>query len=234
MDDYHIDRNPKNLLGQGGFAKVWKAKTVGENKDVAVKEVQEDGRTVKFIEREKALMKACNHRNVITFYDAISEDSVMHFILELCYHGNLNNFFKGQKHRVSFEQCLQYMENIASGVEHLHSHRICHRDLKPCNILVQCDGDGQANMKVADLGLARSLSGSSSPASLTAKVGTAGWQAPEMPRSSNSNSNKYDLPVDIFPLGLLFLAMLRHLVGKGLEPLRGMLKYNIDLRIYSQ
>ena len=235
MDGYHIDRkNTKNFLGEGGYGNVWKAKSVVGNKEVAVKEVQIKEHTKKFIEREKNLMKACNHKNVITFYDAILVGSVMNFILEFCYHGNLNNFFKGQEHRVSFEQCLQYMENIASGVKHLHDQWICHRDLKPSNILVQREGNGEANLKVADFGLARGLSGSSSPASLTANTGTAGWQAPEMPRSTKSHSNKYDLPVDIFPLGLLFLAMLRHLAGKNLESLRGMLKYNIGLRICSQ
>ena len=221
MDAYCKER----LLGKGGFGEVWKAKSVQENIDVAIKEVQINEQTKIFIEREKELMEKCHHRNIITFYAAIALGPVMNFILEYCCHGDLNNFFRGQEHRVCFEQCLRYMENIASGVEHLHDCKICHRDLKPCNILVaQSDGVSPAYLKVADLGLGRSLTTSSSPAPMTANIGTPGWQAPEIPKCTSSSSKSYSLPVDIFSLGILFLAMLRHLTGKSLEPLQGMLK----------
>ena len=111
------------------------------------------------------------------------------------------------------------MENIASGVEQLHEHNVCHRDLKPSNILVQHDVGGEKYLKVADFGLGRILTTSSSPVPLTANTGTHGWQAPEL----TSDSERYYLTVDIFSLGLIFLAMLRHLTGKYLETLEGML-----------
>ena len=228
MEDYHIIRNTENLLGKGGFGTVWKAKNVPEDKYVAIKEVQINGQTNKFIEREKRLMnlmKKYEHRNVISFHAAFPVKNVMNFILEYCCHGNLDNFFMEQTHRVSFEQYLLYMENIALGVRHLHEHKICHRDLKPYNILVQCEGDGENYLKVADLGLAHTSTGSSSAAFVTVNTGTAGWQAPEIPRSdSSTHPHRYDLPVDIFSLGLLFLVMLRRSIGKHLEPVRGMSK----------
>ena len=115
--------------------------------------------TTRFITREKDLMElltARHHRNIITFYAAIpvgSPPSVMNFVLEYCCHGDLNSFFKGQNSRVSFEQCLQYMENITSGVRHLHELEVCHRDLTPPNILIQLDDSGEKYPKVADFGL---------------------------------------------------------------------------------
>ena len=188
------------------------------------KEVQINEETRRFINREKDLMellKAPHHRNIITFYDAIESGSVMNFILEYCCHGDLNNFFKGQRSRVSFERCLQYMENIVSGVRYLHELEVCHRDLTPCNILVQGDVSGEKYPKVADFGLSRILTKSSSPLPMTANIGTPGWQAPEL---TSSDSESYCFPVDIFSLGLLFLAMLMHSLGRNLEPFRGMLK----------
>ena len=223
MDNYRIIRDWKNRLGKGGFGEVWKARNVHENKDVAVKEVQINEQTAVFIEREVDLMGKVNghhHKNIIIFYAAIRVGSVMNFILEYCCHGDLNKFFKGQEHRVSFERCLQYMENITSGVGHLHDLKVCHRDLTPRNILVQHDVGGETNLKVADFGLGRILTTSSSPVPMTANIGTPGWQAPEL----TSSGTGYSFPVDIFSLGLMFLAMLMHLIGRNLEPFRGMLK----------
>ena len=214
----------KIALGKGVLQKSGKLKNK-ENKDVAVKRVQIKDETERFINRETDLMelvKANPHRNIITFYDAIRVGCFMNFILEYCCHGDLNNFFKGQEHRVSFEQCLQYMENITSGVGHLHELEVCHRDLTPRNILVQRDVGGKKCLKVGDFGLGRKISTSSSPIPMTTNIGTPGWQAPEL--TSSSDSESYSLPVDIFPLGLIFLAMLMHLTGRSLEPFRGMLK----------
>ena len=173
MDAYQKIR----VLRKGGFGVVWKAKNVLQKKYVAIKEVQIKEQTKKFIEREENLMKTCHHKNVISFHDAIPGENIMNFILEYCCHGDLKNFFKEKEDRVSFEQYLLYMENIALGVRHLHEHKICHRDLKPCNILVQCDDEGENYLKVADLGLARisAAVGSSSAASFTVNTGTAGW-----------------------------------------------------------
>ena len=218
------DLRRENHLGRGRFGEVWKAKHVHDNKDVVVKEVEINKRTAKFISREKELMElmqACPHRNIITFYAAIRVGSVMNFVLEYCCYGDLNMFFRGQEQRVSFEQCLQYMENIASGVRHLHEHMVCHRDLKPTNILVQGDVGGEKYLKVADFSLGRKSRTSSSSQAMTANIGTSGWQAPEL---SSRDSQRYSLQVDIFSMGLLFLAMLRHLRGRHLKPFLGMLK----------
>lgn len=43
------------------------------------------------------------------------------------------------------------MRQVLSGVEFLHMNRVVHRDLKPQNILITCEG----KVKVADFGLAR-------------------------------------------------------------------------------
>ena len=108
------------------------------------------------------------------------------------------------------------MRDITHGVRHLHcTLKICHRDIKPANILVQNDNDGRGPyMKIGDFGLARNFPESTSAISATGNVGTAGWSAPEIFRSSDGN---YHFPVDIFSLGLVFLAMLKHQLGHHLQ-----------------
>lgn len=48
----------------------------------------------------------------------------------------------------SFFISTQYVRQIASALEYLHSHQVIHRDLKPENILLGTNGD----IKVADFG----------------------------------------------------------------------------------
>jgi cyclin-dependent kinase len=47
----------------------------------------------------------------------------------------------------------KFMWQLCSGLVFCHTHRIVHRDLKPQNLLIDCD----ANLKIADFGLARAF-----------------------------------------------------------------------------
>ena len=97
-------------------------------------------------------------------------------------------------------QLLRQMRQVATAMEHLHSKKILHRDLKSANVLVAEDG----RLVVADFGLARycrerwrvephiqpytdratRASGcraeSDSEANMTAETGSYRWMAPEV------------------------------------------------------
>lgn len=123
---------------------------------------------------------------------------------------------------------------IASGVRHLHSLRLIHRDIKPQNILIAYPKKNQTNgprLVIADFGLCRELQDNASTLAATAgNAGTVGWKAPEIigqPRpgfgtqsstqnESNSGSATGDesaqrgvkRAVDIFSLGCVFFYVL--------------------------
>ena len=113
---------------------------------------------------------------------------------------------------------LGYMTDVAIAVKFLHGKGVCHRDIKPTNILMKDDGDGSF-AKLADFGLAREFDKSSSGATATARTGTIHWMAPEIPVTRVRC--KYGLAVDIFSLGLLFLALVLHKAGERLEAFTG-------------
>ena len=129
--------------------------------------------------------------------------------MEYCEKGNMKEYM--QENEMSFEKCTSYFMNIVDAVRYLHCDKhICHRDIKPDNILATNNGQ---KVKLADFGLARIFAGSSSDATLTGGVGTYGWLAPEMLKDDEGNSS-YSFPADIFALGLLFLAVLMALPEK--------------------
>ncbi|NWV01038.1 PAK3 kinase, partial [Upupa epops] len=80
-------------------------------------------------------------------------------------------------------QCLQ-------AVQHLHSHRLVHRDIKSFNILLGLDG----SVKLTDFGLSAVTPGGQS--TLRTPVGTTHWMAPEVVSGA-----PYGPKVDIWSLG---------------------------------
>ena len=214
-------------LGKGGYGTVFKGRNRHQGTDVAIKRVEINSQTQKYITREKEFMEKCNCKNIVQIFASIHLGSFMYFILEYCMQGSLNQFYRRQEERVSFQQCLKFMKDIAYGLRYLHcTRKICHRDITPANILVQTDNDGSgAYMKVGDFGLAKDFPESASSVSVSGNVGTVGWRAPEIPRRS-ATSCDYRFPVDIFSLALLFLAMLKHQLGSFLQPHLGM---SVDL-----
>ena len=217
-------------LGKGGYGTVFKGRNVNEGTDVAVKKVEINKKTTKYVTREKDFMEKCNYRHIVQIFAAMRLGSFMYFILEYCIQGSLNQFYHKQEDRISFEQCLKFMKDIAHGIRYLHcTVKICHRDVTPANILVQNDTDGSGvYMKVGDFGLARDFPESASAFSVSGNVGTAGWRAPEIPQCSGK-SYDYRFPVDIFSLGLLFLSMLKHQPGHFLQPHQGISLFTVSL-----
>ncbi|GFS15480.1 eukaryotic translation initiation factor 2-alpha kinase [Elysia marginata] len=105
------------------------------------------------------------------------------------------------------QMILTIFDEIVCAVDYVHKHGLMHRDLKPSNIFFSADG----HVKVGDFGLATAItvqqdqeadSGTSASDKHTAEVGTTLYMSPEQ-----MANQPYDLKVDIFSLGLIFLEL---------------------------
>jgi serine/threonine protein kinase len=214
LKDYIVECSPSNHLGEGGVGEVWIGRhNTNSSEKVAVKEVKCKPGYDRRSEEELKASKTLKHRNVVEFIDCERVENNVYFVMELC-DRNFNALFKQYRRKIRAEQCIRYMEGIADGVKYMHNEAektVCHRDLKPLNILVKEDIP-----KIADFGLACFIRETSdSPSDKTIGVGTPYWQAPEIHRPV------YSFPVDVFSVGLIFLAMLCHEVGESLIPHTG-------------
>jgi len=93
------------------------------------------------------------------------------------------------------------LRQLTKGLAHLHNLGIVHRDIKPTNILIFVSEDGTELIKLADFNISKVLKSNKdfTNTNVTNPTGTKGWMAPEV-----YESERFDLKVDIYALGLVF------------------------------
>jgi serine/threonine protein kinase len=97
---------------------------------------------------------------------------------------------------------------LATGLEHIHSMNIIHRDIKPGNILIS--KTNPVVMKWADFGLSKPTNSRGS-ASLSGFRGTKRWMAPEILRRRPLRGSQQS---DIFSTGCVFF----YFLTRGVHP----------------
>ena len=178
-------------IGQGGFGAVFEAKW--QKKRVAVKVCP--GNLVENLSREiEVLTSLPPHPNVLTFFGiALGSDGISTLIItELAPNGSLHDYLHSKKEKPSPDQSIGWVQQIANGMQHLHSNNIVHRDLKSGNILLASG----LLAKVCDFGTARTLAKTTK----TTQKGTYRWMAPEIVEGVEANINKM---CDVFSYGMV-------------------------------
>ena len=202
------------VIGHGSFAKVWKAHHKETDKVAAVKEINTERLNKKLLESlasEIAVLQRVNHPHIVNLYETIKrpEKSRIYLVLEYCEGGDLSRFVK-KNGRLQEQRVLYFMRQLCSGLKHLRSLNLMHRDLKPQNLLLskpQGEG-GDMVLKIADFGFARDLSIHGLADTL---CGSPLYMAPEI-----LQYKQYDVKADLWSVG----AILFELVS-GVPPYTG-------------
>ena len=139
-------------LGAGGMGEVFSATDTRLHRRVAVKVlpggVATDQEVRARFAREAEAVAALTHPHICTLYDVGRDDNVDFLVMEYLEGNTLaKRLAQGP---VPFDRVLAYAKEIASALNHAHSHGIIHRDLKPANIMLTAGG-----AKLLDFGLAK-------------------------------------------------------------------------------
>ncbi|XP_045214288.2 serine/threonine-protein kinase/endoribonuclease IRE1-like [Mercenaria mercenaria] len=199
--------NPREVLGHGCEGTfVYRGKF--DHRSVAVKRLLPE--CFSFADREVELLRESDqHPNVIRYFCMEADSQFRYIALELCT-ATLASYIDG-KSKLNLDP-ITILYQAMSGLAHLHSLDIVHRDIKPQNVLIsQPDSRGQVRAMISDFGLCKKLAaGRLSFSRRSGAAGTEGWIAPEM----LNEDHRTTCAVDIFSAG----CALYYVVTKGKHP----------------
>nr|XP_045612941.1 uncharacterized protein LOC123767354 isoform X2 [Procambarus clarkii] len=139
-------------LGQGTYGKVQLAVNKETGQEVAIKTIKkakiETEQDLIRIRREIQIMSSVQHPQIIHIYEVFENREKMVLVMEYAAGGELYDYLSERK-VLSEDEARRVFRHVASATYYCHKHKICHRDLKLENILLDLDG----NAKIADFGL---------------------------------------------------------------------------------
>jgi serine/threonine protein kinase/F0F1-type ATP synthase assembly protein I len=162
-----------NVLGDGGFSKVYLARHIETDEIRAIKvgRLEDNSR----FEREVRLLVSLKGSYVVRYYEHGRFDGNFWIAMEYLGEYTLTNLIQTTP---SAEYSLLMAGQVLRGLENLHKAGVIHRDLKPDNVMV----DSEFRLKLIDFGLAKHLPGGQALHSQTITVGLIGtprYMSPE-------------------------------------------------------
>ncbi len=190
----------KQLIGIGGMANIYLSYDQVENRDVAIKILQDeylsnDEFRRRFRNESKAIA-VLNHPNIVKIYDLSFGDNIQYIVMEHVDGITIKEYLE-QKGKLDWKEALHYISQILRALQHAHSKGIMHRDIKPQNVMLKQDG----TIKVMDFGIACFASEGRATDDVT--YGSVQYMSPEQARGDN-----LDEKTDIYSVGVMLYEML--------------------------
>jgi serine/threonine protein kinase len=178
-----------HVLGQGSSCRVYAA--AGPEGAVALKYMHNVGEEFEHVlKSEFGILRSLSHPNIARVKEMGVHNNAGWIAMELFDGVTLTTAV--HQGLLSTKAACAVLRQVASAVAYLHSEGICHRDVKPDNVLVNLQGD-TPDVRLIDFNAAAiSRGGFLSP------VGALPFVAPEVREELT-----YDFPVDVWGLGAI-------------------------------
>jgi eukaryotic-like serine/threonine-protein kinase len=188
-------------VGRGAMGVVYEAVDPTIGRKVALKAIRFDGvgttadEAARRFKNEARAAGGLNHPNIVTVYDAGEDDGTLYLAMEFIEGSTLEALLRLQR-TLSAKQAIDFVRQIASGLDFAHSRGIVHRDIKPGNIMLAAHG----LIKITDFGIARA----GEAMTITGQVvGTPNYMSPEQVLGKSLDGRS-----DLFSVGVMLYEMI--------------------------
>jgi hypothetical protein len=172
----------RKILGRGGMGVVWLARDEELERDVALKFLPEvvamDKQAILELKRETRRSLELTHSHIIRIYDFVQDGRTAAISMEYVAGDTLAALKLDQPHQCyAAVDLAKWVRQLCEALDYAHGKaQVVHRDLKPANLMIDARGD----LKVADFGIAASVSDSVSRVSNQAgSSGTPVYMSPQ-------------------------------------------------------
>ncbi|CAF2808183.1 unnamed protein product, partial [Rotaria sp. Silwood2] len=228
----------QDILGHGATSQVYKAynKSTGEVVAAKVYQTSSSSRSPhgdakanrnrdyrNILDHELDILKSANHENIVRYIalePVISVDASGSInnrealLIEYCNGGSLHNVLELPENHYGLieDEFMLVFKHLTNSLKYLHTKNTIHRDIKPDNIMLSININGERTYKLADLGVARLINEGEN--AFTTLVGTEEYIHPELYRAAvhddktnalrTALKTRVDFPfeVDLWSLGV--------------------------------
>jgi hypothetical protein len=189
-------------VGSGGMCRIYLAESERAGTLVVLKvfsqvpDVSERNVSFDRFLQEYEIVAGLRHQNIVRIYDLGIADDHAYIAMEHFPAGDLRHRMKAP---LSPATALNFLEQMASALEAIHSVGVLHRDLKPANVMLRVDG----SLCLIDFGLAKANELEVSLTGTREIFGTPYYMSPEQ-----GHAEEIDGRSDLYSLGVMFYEML--------------------------
>jgi serine/threonine protein kinase/WD40 repeat protein len=195
----------ESVLGHGTFGIVYRATDTRLQRSVAIKVLRPEwalhsSTKHRFLRESRAACRL-NHSAIVRVLEADENESIAWQVCDLVHGTSLAPILR--QGPLSARLAARLTHRIATAVACAHDHGIVHRDIKPDNILIDCESREsiqESNAYLTDFGLAKFLEERMEESQHGVIVGTMQYMAPEQFESGSDIDYR---KCDVYALGML-------------------------------
>jgi serine/threonine protein kinase len=196
--EYRLGRK----LGEGGFGAVYEAVHPLLKRRAAVKVLHriagaDSDAVLRFVAEARAVNQIKN-RYIIDIFSFGKLPDGRHFYVMDLLEGEPLDRYLAREGRCSVATTVQLLRPIAEALDAAHAAGVVHRDLKPQNIYLVWDSNGETVPKLLDFGMAKLLGESPVHTVSGTPLGTPLYMSPEQARGDQIDGRS-----DVYALGVL-------------------------------
>ena len=150
-----------DVIGKGGFSKVYSAMSIKEHKKVAIKRINKEEfkshETDHEITRESSIHIKLSHPNIVILFETVETEKNFYIIMEYVDGINMREYFEcvvSNNAIIADRMAKSIFKQLIDAIYYLHSINIVHRDIKIENCMLSDIKQESCGLKLLDFGFA--------------------------------------------------------------------------------